>query len=518
MKNSCKPNAVIYSRVSTDEQKEQGFSLHDQNIRMEKYCNKESFNIVGHYQEDHSAKNFDRPEFQKFLKDVETKRIKVDIFICVKYDRFSRDLYESIKMLQKFKRLGIEFRTLESNYDLESPDQLLPFYIALLLPEVDNKIRSNNTIRGMRQGKREGRWMGTPPKGYFFKRCNNKSELRKTKDAKYIEKAFDLVLKGIHSTSVILRQLKDEGFECSNNQFYLILRNPVYAGKIRIPEYRDEPEELVDGIHEPIISWQKFKEVQKILSKNGKKFKREKYDDNLPLRNHLICPKCGRNLTGSGSLNRLKNVYHYYHCIPKCKTRFNANVLNKEFIKYLNKLKFSDEVIDLYIQILKNVFHENRSDQKNRAKRLRKEISNNSFHLDNTYKKYANDKIDNEAYSRLIKLYRDKKRELEDELSTLESERDDFNINIEKTSNLLNDLPGRFQKADIFGKHKILCSIFPNKMIYDGKKYRTRHLNEVISLLTRFNRDFQRQTNEKTARKSGLSYSAPPLGLEPRTL
>ena len=76
----------------------------------------------------------------------------------------------------------------------------------------------------------------------------------------------------------------------------------LYYCKILIEQFKDEPAHLVEGQHEPLISEPLFKKVQLILDGN-KRAKRTHTkilsDINLPLRVFLICPKCGRNLTGS---------------------------------------------------------------------------------------------------------------------------------------------------------------------------------------------------------------------------
>jgi len=76
--------AIIYTRVSTDEQKDRGFSLRDQESRLRDFCQREGTEIVAHYQDDHSAKNFDRPAFQKMLKDIRRRKVKADVFVCVR--------------------------------------------------------------------------------------------------------------------------------------------------------------------------------------------------------------------------------------------------------------------------------------------------------------------------------------------------------------------------------------------------------------------------------------------------
>jgi DNA invertase Pin-like site-specific DNA recombinase len=59
--------------VSTDEQAEKGYSLRDQKAKLEKYCEDKGYEIIKHYEDDHSAKTFERPEFQKMLEFIKNK-------------------------------------------------------------------------------------------------------------------------------------------------------------------------------------------------------------------------------------------------------------------------------------------------------------------------------------------------------------------------------------------------------------------------------------------------------------
>ena len=58
--------AAIMCRVSSDEQAK-GYSLDIQYEQLVNYCKRNNIEIVKEYREDHSAKNFNRPEYQKFL-------------------------------------------------------------------------------------------------------------------------------------------------------------------------------------------------------------------------------------------------------------------------------------------------------------------------------------------------------------------------------------------------------------------------------------------------------------------
>src|ERR1700722_3410519 len=100
--------AIIYTRVSTEEQGEKGFSLGDQKIKLERYCYEKGIEIVAHFKEEHSAKTFERPEFKKLLEYAVKNKGKVDKLLVIKYDRFSRNLEGALGMITSLGKLGIE--------------------------------------------------------------------------------------------------------------------------------------------------------------------------------------------------------------------------------------------------------------------------------------------------------------------------------------------------------------------------------------------------------------------------
>ncbi|MGV8092263.1 MAG: recombinase zinc beta ribbon domain-containing protein [Mangrovibacterium sp.] len=46
----------------------------------------------------------------------------------------------------------------------------------------------------------------------------------------------------------------------------------------------------------------------------------------------MVCPECGRNLTGSASKGRTSR-YYYYHCVSSCGFRQKAELANDIFEK-----------------------------------------------------------------------------------------------------------------------------------------------------------------------------------------
>lgn len=64
----------------------------------------------------------------------------------------------------------------------------------------------------------------------------------------------------------------DKGLKIGRSTFYNLLRNPTYMGFTKVPEFNEEEEHYVPGLHEAIIGENLFHQVQAVLKKtSGKK-------------------------------------------------------------------------------------------------------------------------------------------------------------------------------------------------------------------------------------------------------
>ena len=64
--------ALIYIRVSTREQAEEGYSIGEQEERLKKYCDAMNWNIGGIFIDPgFSGANISRPALQKMIKEIE---------------------------------------------------------------------------------------------------------------------------------------------------------------------------------------------------------------------------------------------------------------------------------------------------------------------------------------------------------------------------------------------------------------------------------------------------------------
>src|SRR5690606_21617029 len=111
---------------------------------------------------------------------------------------------------------------------------------------------------------REGRYVNVPPKGYRKGRDeHDRSLIQPNDDANHVREAFRLAADTELPLEVIRRRLAKAGFRCSSNQFNLLLRSPLYAGYVLIPAWRDEAEDIVKGVHEPLVDEAAYERVQR---------------------------------------------------------------------------------------------------------------------------------------------------------------------------------------------------------------------------------------------------------------
>ncbi|MCX2679402.1 recombinase family protein [Galbibacter sp. EGI 63066] len=151
-----------------------------------------------------------------------------------------------------------------------------------------------------------------------------------------------------------VRKMADSrGLKCSRSYFFRLIRNPAYCGLITIKSESGE-KYMVKGIHEPLISEALFYEVQRIITTKRKvNAKKDDLKATFFLRGFLVCPLCGRKLSGSFSRGSTKR-YPYYHCRGRCKTRVNALFLNECYQRKLQQLVLSNGAIDLFKSILED--------------------------------------------------------------------------------------------------------------------------------------------------------------------
>lgn len=509
--------AILYIRVSTDEQADKGYSMRHQEEFLKKYCEMNSIQMVEVVKEDYSAKTFLRPAFNILLAKLKNRKLKADFLIFTKWDRFSRNAPDAYAMISTLNKIGIEPQAIEQPLDLSIPENKIMLAFYLSAPEVENDRRALNTLVGMRRARKEGRWISTAPKGYDNALDDNgKKVIVQNKFAPILRWAFETLATGQFGVEEVRRLCIEKGFEFKKSQFYEYFKNPAYCGRIIIPAYKQEDEQIVIGNHEPLVSETLFDQVQLALS--GRRFKNTYkicVKDDLPLRGYLNCAKCGRKLCGSGSTGGSGIKHYYYHCKYPCKERVKAHEINDAFSNYISKFEYKASVQEMYELILQDVF-KSKSGEKNANKQaLQIEIEKNKERLNKAQQMMLDGEMEMADYKEI-------KRNIEPKIETMLNQQLGFNlVEVEYRSYLkkgltaIQNLGYLFDNAPINGKQDIIRSTLKENAVFSEGRVRTEKLNNLILLTTYADGQYREDKIKKGSKKSSLSVQVPSAGVEP---
>ena len=510
--------AILYIRVSTDEQADKGYSLADQQDRLSKYCDINKIEIVSTFKEDHSAKTFERPTFKQMMAFAKKNKANIDYLLVIKWDRFSRNTKDSYQMIHEFYKLGIEVRAIEQHLDLNIPEAKLMLAFYLAAPEVENDRRALNVFTGMRRAKKEGRWVATAPLGYKNIRDENNKPIivPDERTAPLIKQAFHELASGQSNIEQVRKRLYSQGLKSSRSNFNRLMRNPIYAGKIYIPAFKDEEEAHVEGRHEALIDEALFWEVQHILDgRTPDNKKRSKVKDELPLRGFLKCCRCGNILTGSASRGKLGGRYFYYHCREGCPERFKANLANESMVAFLRRISAKSEVIDLYYEILKDVFKESETTKDAKLKKVQEEIDKNSERINKAMQMMLDGGLDSAEYRIIKNRFEQLNIPLSREKAALESLDGNYLKYLKGGFAFLKNAEKFYLEATLENKQKIVGSMFTDNVIFENSELRTPALNEVVSLILQENNELEEIKNGIDSNNSNQSRLVVPTGIEP---
>ncbi|HEX7069183.1 MAG TPA: recombinase family protein, partial [Rhodothermales bacterium] len=363
----------------------------------------------------------------------------------------------------------------------------------LAAPEVENERRSLNVIYGMRRAGREGRTTGTAPYGYQNVRdALHRSTMVPDVNAPLVREAFDLAAYSNESLESIRRHLRGKGMTLSSTRFHLMLRTPAYIGKNRISPWRDEPGELVDALHEAIVDAAVFHEVQRRrFSAAEDRRAYRKFNPDLPLRRHIVCPNCGGRLTGGAARGRHGGKFPYYWC-HHCdrakreeRVRFRANAVEVAVEEYFETLRIEEEIGVLYREILRDVTRGESDQRRTRQGIVRRQLNEVEQKLLRADEMYLESKLDADSYGRLKgKLVEDRAR-LQAELDAIgRAGGDDLARKIDVAVEVLLNPAKLLKSLSPKLKSDFVGVMAPAGLVYDGEELLNPDPDGLIALFS----------------------------------
>ncbi len=473
--------AVLYRRVSTTDQKVFGNSLNDQKHRLREYCDKRGVVVMREFEEDCSAKDFNRPEFSKLMEFIIANRGKVNYLLVTKWDRFARNSRESLNEIEALKALGVEVNCIDNWINHDNPPDHLMLLINVGISEIENRIKSVRVKAGNRSALKDGRYVHTKPKGYM----SGKNEFGQTlmkpdpKVAPLVTLLFEDYATGMYTQTELRRMDKFKPLKLTKSSLSRMLTNKIYTGRITIKAYENEPEEVIEGEHIPLITWELFQKAQRVGRKrhNQKRVKENKF---FPLRGYLECPQCAATLTGSSSTSKTGAKHPYYHCAHKkgCKERFKVKEAHEAFSDLLAEIQPSEEMCELFELVLEGSIKASKESEVNKLKTIADSKRKLEERKELLTEKLLDGVVDNATYKKAEATISDQLRELELESFNLQAYKKDVSEFISFGVYLLKNLNELFNVSSVSLKQKLLGSILDEKLVFKDGKYRTPKFNE----------------------------------------
>ena len=311
---------LIYARVSSKDQEETGYSLPSQEKLSKEYAQRKSFSVVKVFAIAESASGAkERKVFAEMLDHM--KNHKINILLCEKVDRISRNFKEAVKIndwLEEDVTRSIHFvkQNLIIHKNAKS-DEKFRWDIEIVLAKKYISNLSEEVRKGQKEKIAQG-WRPTRPvTGY--KSAGEKGHhihILDEKKAPLIRKMFELYSTGNYSLKAMVEVMHKEGLRSVNGNkieksvIHKHLSNPFYYGKISWNG------EIHPGKHEPIITKELFDTVQ---SKLVRKVDNPQYKTHLPVfKAKIKCEECGGTITWEIQKGRwYGHCNHYKECSQK---------------------------------------------------------------------------------------------------------------------------------------------------------------------------------------------------------
>lgn len=461
---------LIYTRVSSDEQRQKGYSLDFQYKEILDYCKRQGLIVVKHFTESHTAKKPGRPEFNSMLNYANKNKISNLVFL--KNDRASRNPVDSAALSFMAEHQGFLIHLIQDNLVLSKmsrPQDFLIFEINNGFSNLYSRNLSVEVSSKMREKAEQGYYPSHAMVGYKTVRIAKRSYLRIDEEkAPYIREIFDLYATGRYSYMSLAAEMRKRGFmiskcvKCGKSNIEKILNNPIYMG-----DFIWNGKRYYNAKHDPIISKELYYYCQHLIKEKTSTSRSSHH--NFLFSNIIKCSKCGCSLVGELK----KGKYIYYHCTGnrggECKRKYlKEDIAEKHFIEILKSLKVSDEGYELITKFVKDKVTEENKFAKEQIEQTQIKIDKLKERLNKLFNVWIDGKIDDDLYNK-------KSAEFQNELDALDYRLTSLNksdvevVNFsKKILELFKAAPELYLRGSIESKQdliKLLCSNF----LWDGE-------------------------------------------------
>ncbi len=316
--------AAIYARYSSDSQTEQ--SIEGQLHVCEDYAKSNDILILDTYiDRAMTGTNDNRPSFLKMIADSKYK--KWDYILVYRFDRFSRNKFETLKHKMALKENGVQLLS-ATEYLPDTPERIIMESIFEGYAEYYSAELSQKVKRGMRESRNKGNFTGgTLIYGY---KVENKKVIIDDEQAEVVRFIYNQYSIGVFVKDIISnlasKCILNRGKPFARNTVYNILKNEKYSGIYRFND------EVFDNIYPQIVPTDTFNIVRKKIEKN--RYGKQSTETVYLLRNKIKCGYCGSSIAAESGTSKTGEKKRYYKCMGrKFHNGCTKSMHRKEFLE-----------------------------------------------------------------------------------------------------------------------------------------------------------------------------------------
>ncbi len=317
--------AVVYLRVSTKEQAEEGYSIAAQQEACTRYVRDKGWDLVDVYSDrGESARTADRPQFQLLLRRIQEDG-RIRFLVVHKLDRLARSIRDYAAVRDLLDRAGVQLVSVTEGLEATASGKMVEGMLAVVAEWYSNNL-STEIRKGQAQKVREGAWPNLAPIGYRNVRLEaapgqrrGRAAIVPDQPAPLVREAFELYASGNWALTALAEEMHHRGLRnrrggpVSRSRLHEMLSNPAYVG--RIP-WKGA---VYEGTHEAIVPAELFELVQERLAAHGRSKERQRKHTHF-LKGVLRCEACGERLLYAVVKGRSRRDFAYFACA----SHFNA--------------------------------------------------------------------------------------------------------------------------------------------------------------------------------------------------
>ena len=461
--------AVLYIRVSTEEQAKHGYSIQAQIDDCSNFAKKEGFDVVEIFaDEGYSAKDLNRPKIQELFAFCGKKSNNIQAIIVWKLDRFSRSTEDYHGFINPFciKNSLSLLSVIEGNGDSITDELARNIYISFA--EFERKNIALRVNVGMKAKAEKGIYPSRAPIGYknYVNEHGERIILVDETRALFIRRTFELYSTGAYTVESLRKLLANEGFRNKTSQItkkgiYTILKNPFYIGTFiwKGVTYNNAQ-------HKPLITKELYYRVQAVFEKKSNP-RLQKHDF---VYTSLIKCECGCFLTAEIHKERLI----YYKCTGNKGCTYKKKYIREEIIeaKYqeiFDSINLPIEFAEKIAKEIKKVYKEFSSNDELSIEALSKEIPKIEKKLNQLYEDKLEGIIDIEFFKKKQNDYQSQidkiKIQIDKKLKTSQ-ERFDY---AQDLIELCKEASSLFKQASNIKKRMLINLVQSNAILKDEK-------------------------------------------------